>query len=177
MNPDSNVNTWHVSRVAAFWDRPNLTHEKCLSSILAGDSNSNKMLLQSLLFMSDTHFIELVGLPVFIEYYPQWREFLINDSQRAIIKKCTLDARWSQEVCGTVYMKHPTKDWFTLTKKQKETFACISNFGYESIYQVAKRMNRNYRRVYDDVKRLNELQLIQSRHKIVNGKRTIIVGL
>ena len=38
-------------------------------------------------------------------------------------------------------------------------------------------MNRNYRRVYDDVRRLNELQLIQSRHKIVNGKRTIIVGL
>lgn len=74
-------------------------------------------------------------------------------------------------------MKHPTKDWFTLTKKQKETFACISKFGYESIYQVAKQMNRNYRRVYDDVKRLIELQLIQSRHQIVNGKRTIIVGL
>jgi predicted transcriptional regulator len=54
---------------------------------------------------------------------------------------------------------------------------CISNFGYESIYQVAKRMERNYRRVHDDVKRLIELKLIEAREKVVNGKRTIIVGI
>jgi hypothetical protein len=177
MNPRSDMNIWHISRVAAFWDRPHLTHDKWLKSILIRDAKGDKMLLQSLIHMSDSYFIELVGLPVFIAHYPQWRELLIDDMQRAIMKKCTLDARWSQEVCGTVYVKHPTTEWFNLTKKQKETFMCISNFGYESIYQVAKRMQRNYRRVHDDVKRLIELKLIQAREKTVNGKRTIIVGL
>jgi len=38
-------------------------------------------------------------------------------------------------------------------------------------------MDRNYRRVHDDVKRLIELKLIEAREKVVNGKRTIIVGI
>jgi len=177
MNQHSNFNAWEISRVAAFWDRPGLTYEKWLESILKRDSKGDKMLLQSLLHMSNKNFIDLVGLQLFIDYYPDWRDLITDDNQRSIIKKCTLDSLWSQNVCGTAFMKHPTKEWFNLTKKQKETFFCISNFGYESIYKVAKRMARNYKRVHDDVKRLIALELIQSREKIINGKRTIIVGL
>lgn len=177
MNQPSNFNAWEISRVAAFWDRPGLTYEKWLKSILIGDAKGDKMLLQSLLHMSNKNFIELVGLQLFIDHYPDWREHIDDDSQRSIIKKCTLDSIWSQQVCGTAYMKHPTKEWFTLTKKQKETFYCIADFGYESIYKVAKRMTRNYKRTRDDVKQLINLGLIQSRERVINGKRTIIVGL
>jgi hypothetical protein len=177
MNQPSQVNTWEISRIAAFWDRPGLTYEKWLESILKRDSKGDKMLLQSMLHISNTNFIQLVGLEVFIEQYPDWRNLIDNDTQRSIIKKCTLDSLWSQHVCDTVFMRNPTKEWFNLTKKQKETFFCISNFGYESIYKVAKRMTRNYRRVHDDVNRLIEIGVIQSREKIVNGKRSIIVGL
>ena len=74
-------------------------------------------------------------------------------------------------------MKNPTHEWFGLTKKQKETFYCISEAGYESIYQIAKRMNRNYRRIFDDVKKLINLGIIQSRVKVVNGRTLTIVGL
>jgi len=121
--------------------------------------------------------VHLVGLQVFIDHYPEWRELIPDDSRDAVIKKSTLDSLWSQHVCGTAFVKHPTSAWFTLTKKQKATFYCISEAGYESIYRIAKLMNRNYKRVHDDVKRLIELQLIQAREKIINGKRTIIVGL
>ena len=77
----------------------------------------------------------------------------------------------------SIYMKNPTHEWFKLTKKQKETFYCISELGYESIYRVAKEMNRNYRRVLDDVRKLVDLGIIQQRVKTVNGRRTMIVGV
>lgn len=135
------------------------------------------MLLQSLLHMSNTNFIGLVGSQLFIDCYPDWRDLMTDDGQRSVIKKCTLDSLWSQRVCGTAYMKHPTREWFSLTKKQKETFFCISDSGYESIYKVAKRMARHYMRVHGDVRRLIEPGLIQAREKTINGRRTIIVGL
>ena len=51
--------------------------------------------------------------------------------------------------------------------KQSMLYMNTSDFvdlvGYESIYQVAKRMKRNYRRVYDDVKHLISIGVIKSR--------------
>ena len=87
MNPPLNSKAWQLSWVAAFWDRPGLTYEKWHECILIDDAKGKKMLLQSLLHMGNRHFIELVGLQVFIEHYPEWRELFPNDSRDAIIKK------------------------------------------------------------------------------------------
>ncbi len=168
---------WLEARVIAFWDRPKLTFENWQKATLIRDARGDNMLKQSILTMDCSSFVELIGPLVFVAHYPDWRQLLTDENPRTRTKKCILDGLWSWRVCGTVYMKNPTHGWFTLTKKQKQTFYCISEFGYESIYQVAKRMKRNYRRVYDDVKKLLELGIIQSREKIINGRKNFIVGL
>jgi len=61
MNQPLHSRAWELSWVAAFWDRPGLTYEKWYESILKGDSKGNKMLLQSLLYMGNQHFIELMS--------------------------------------------------------------------------------------------------------------------
>jgi len=177
MSQVSDHKLWREARVSAFWDRPNLTHEKWRVAILKGDARGIVMLKQSMLYMKGNSFLELIGLQVFIDHYPDWRGFLVDNDSRTWTKKSILDALWSWRVCGTIYMKNPTHEWFGLSKKQKETFYCISGDGYESIYQVAKRMNRNYRRTFDDVKKLIDLGIIQSRVKTVNGRKTVVVGL
>jgi hypothetical protein len=177
MEPALNPDLWLDARVIAFWDRPKLTYENWLAAVLNSDSRADTLLKQSMLHMKCSSFVELIGSQAFIDHYPEWRNLLTDDNPRTWTKKCLLDALWSWRVCGTAYMKNPTQAWFSLTKKQKETFYCISEFGYGSIYQVAKRMDRNYRRVFDDVKKLIDLGIIQSRDKIINGRKTVIVGL
>lgn len=172
-----NHSLWDRARVSAFWDRPNLTYEKWLTAILKGDTRSNTLLKQSMLHMKGPIFIELISLPIFIEHYPDWRKLLTDNEPITWTRQGILDGLWSWHVCGTIYMKNPTHEWFKLTKKQKATFYCISELGYESIYRVAKEMNRNYRRVLDDVRKLVDLGIIQQRVKTVNGRRTMIVGV
>jgi DNA-binding CsgD family transcriptional regulator len=166
---------WEKARIAAFWDRPGLTREKWAATVLADNAKGDAMLKQSMLYMNDGIFVLLVGMPVFVEFYPAWRKMLDDENPRTWLKRGLLDSRWSLEVCGTVYMKNPTSEWFGLTKKQKETFRCISEHGCESVYQIAKRMGRNYRRVLDDVRRLSGIGVVQTREKAVNGRRCIIV--
>jgi hypothetical protein len=177
MEQQSDTIIWPEARVAAFWDRPKLTYDKWLIAIFKGDARSEIMLKQSMLFMEVRHFVALIGVQRFIDHYPDWRKLLIDNDPRTWTRRGVMDSLWSWQVCGTIYMKNPTHEWFQLTKKQKATFYCISEFGYESIYRVAKRMNRNYRRVLDDVKRLIALGVIQYRVKTVKGRRSMIVGL
>ena len=177
MKPILNDDVWNEARVSAFWDRPKLSYEKWLSAVLLGNSRSDIMLKQSMLHMKGKSFVALIGLQAFIDHYRDWRLLLTDENPRTWTKKSILVSFWSWHTCGTIYMKNPTHEWFGLTKKQKETFYCISEASYESIYQIAKRMNRNYRRTFDDVKKLISLGIIQSRVKTVKGRTLTIVGL
>ena len=166
---------WEKARIAAFWDRPGLTREKWAAAILAGNARGDAMLKQSMLHMHDGDFVLLAGMPAFIERYPAWRKMLDGDDPRTWLKRGLLDSRWSLEVCGTLYMKNPTGEWFGLTDGQKETFRCISEHGPTSVHRIAERMGRDHECVSGDVSRLSEIGAVQTREKTVNGLRCVIV--
>jgi len=62
-----------------------------------------------------------------------------------------------------------------LTKKKRELLKEIENFEAVSIYQLAKRTGRNYRRVHDHVQEFAEAGLVQVRIEMCNGRRSSIV--
>ena len=121
MEQQSDTSIWPEARVAAFWDRPKLTYDKWLIAIFKGDARSEIMLKQSMLFMEVRHFVALIGVQRFIDHYPDWRKLLIDNDPRTWTRRGIMDSLWSWQVCGTIYMKNPTHEWFQLTKKQKAT--------------------------------------------------------
>ncbi|MDT8377160.1 MAG: hypothetical protein RQ867_10560 [Mariprofundaceae bacterium] len=62
-----------------------------------------------------------------------------------------------------------------MTKKKRELLAEIESSEAVSIYQLARRTGRNYRRVHDHVQEFIEAGLVQVRSEVCNGRRALIV--
>ena len=76
---------------------------------------------------------------------------------------------------GDNNMSYMTKSAKKPTKKKHELLAEIERSEAVSIYQLAKRIGRNYRRVHDHVQELAEAGLVQIRSEICNGRKASIV--
>jgi len=62
-----------------------------------------------------------------------------------------------------------------LTRKQLELLSLVLRNEPQSIYQLAKKASRPYRRVYDHVQRLVELGFVQLQEKQINNRRSLMV--
>ena len=62
-----------------------------------------------------------------------------------------------------------------MTRKKRELLAEIERSESLSIYQLAKRTGRNYRRVYDHVQEFAAAGLVQTREEIHNGRKISMV--
>jgi len=166
---------WSKAKVAAFWDRPKMTYTDWINAIQSDGVKSSRTLKQSMLYMNAKSFACLVGIDNFAHHYPQWRSLIEEEGDRARIKRILLDSQWASQVCGVAIVRKPSTDWFTLTQKQKDTFYCITKHNFSSIYAIAKILNRNYRRVFDDVKKLTKSGLIQSCETTRNNRKTTLL--
>ena len=63
------------------------------------------------------------------------------------------------------------------TKKRYTLKTIAESEGNESIYAIAKRMGRNYRRVFDDIKDFESKNLIELIEKKRKGRRYLIARL
>lgn len=148
---ETEPSVWPRAKISAFWDRGRLTYEKWLRVVNERDART---ISQSVGYMRPADFIELVGGDdAFAKMWPECRDMVQErEYQRVSDKMNILDALWSMIVVGDVGAP-VAKTILEYPRKKKSTFkAVLDGYGRKSIYEIAKKMNRNYRRVFDDIK-------------------------
>lgn len=135
---------WERAKRMAFWDQSNLAYPKWHASF---ESEKPAVVRQSINYMRPADLIELIGKKQFINAWPTLRNLdRINANKKAI-----LDAAWSLFVVGDV--SFPVTAAVTrFHPKKMETLRTIAKLSENtSIYQIAKMVCRDYRRVHDDI--------------------------
>lgn len=135
---------WERAKRMAFWDQGNLAFPKWRNSFA---SEKPTVIRQSVNYMRSADLIELVGKKEFIKAWPKVRDLDgLNTSKKSI-----LDAAWSLYVAGDVSFPVVAAATRFHPKKMETLRAIVMLNERASIYQVAKRVGRDYRRVHDDV--------------------------
>jgi hypothetical protein len=142
--PELTDDVWLRAKRMAFWDQGLLSQAQWHLRLKQLHINT---LVQSVDRMRACDFIALLSQPVFLKRWPQWRRLGTFNANKRII----LDAVWARDVigdssgpvCEAVLKFHP--------KRQATLRLLASHTDISSIYDLAKRTGRNYRRVHDDV--------------------------
>jgi hypothetical protein len=142
--PEQIDNVWARAKRMAFWDQGLLTQAQWTLRIKQLHANT---LLQSIDRMRACDFIVLVSKTVFLKRWPQWRTLATYAPNKRII----LDAVWARDVMGDVSAPVCEAALRFHPKRQATLRLLAGNTDITSIYDLAKRAGRNYRRVHDDV--------------------------
>ena len=133
------------------------------------------ILNQSVSVFSGGEFVRLIGDQQFVDTWQSIREDI--DTQRTSTRqgKVILDGLWSMMVTGFAFSQHAFKIQKPMSRQLKATYVDICSRSTKNIYQVARDMNRPYSRVYADVKRLQEIGLINAYSTFQAGKRVTLL--
>lgn len=169
---------WTKIRNHAFWDQGLLTFEQWHERVMNGNS---VILCRTVERMLPGVFIGLVGDDVFVRKWLEWRTIVRpvfeKDEFSQIGKRASdfLDALWGFRVMGDLQFV-PRADVLDLTKKQKDLLKSVMDAMIPiSIYDLAKKANRNYRRVHEQVRLLESKGLTVSEMIRKNGRMTCMV--
>lgn len=136
---------WERAKRMAYWDQGKITYPQWIASVKKDDQRA---IQQGVSYMRAADFINLVGRKMFEKHWPEWRKLQpSSNSSKATI----LDAAWSLYVAGDVSFPVNAQVTKFHSKKIATLRAVICSDGTDSIYQIAKKLDRNYRRVYDDI--------------------------
>jgi len=161
---------WPRAKKMAFWDQGQLEFKNWRADF---KSNKANVIVSSVNFMRASDLIDLIDQTNFIKIWPSLREIKPLNP----IKRTILDGAWSSMVVGdpTIKVNSSIK---TFHAKKRQTLKTIAESeGNESIYAIAKRMGRNYRRVFDDVKDFEKKNLIKLTENKKQGKRYLAAHL
>jgi len=162
---------WQKNRTRAFWDRPNLSYDKWLHVMRTHSSPRHKnMATLSFRHMNPRDLTVLLGEPAFVRV---WAE--IHDLE-PFPRQVLLDHEWGRIVTGTDrfgFNPHVLK----LRKSHKALFDLVLCHEPMSIYRLASLLQRDYRRVFDGVKKLASLGLFSLVETQVNRRKTNLVSV
>jgi len=162
---------WHTNRVRAFWDRPKLSFEKWLYTMRTPSSPRHaNMAVLSFQFMKPSDLLALLGKDAFVSI---WAE--IRDTQ-AFPRKVLLDYVWGSIVTGSGWFGF-NANAIKLQKTHRDLLLYMLHHEPMSIYQLAKAVGRDYRRVIDGVKKLVDLQIFSIHATQLEGRRTSLVSV
>lgn len=139
----------------AFWDQGKFTYAQWRAAV---KKNDRAVIQQSVNYMRAADFINLAGQQMFIKSWPAWRAMDVSLSSS---KAPILDAAWSYFVAGDVSFPVDARLNRFHPKKLSTLRALIRSEGTDSIYQLAKRIGRNYRRVHDDIQDFADAGLVK----------------
>lgn len=158
--------TWSHAKRMAFWDQGKFTFTQWRAAIKRNDVS---VIRQSVNYMRAADFIGLAGEKLFIKSWPSWRALGISD-----IKLHILDAAWSRALVGDVSFPVDARVTRFHAKKLSTLRAIVRSDGTDSIYQLSKKVGRNYRRVHDDVIDFAEAGLVKLEKEIRRGRAASI---
>jgi len=162
---------WAENKVRAFWDRPKLTVETWLDVMRAASSpRHSNMAALSFHYMKPRDLVVLLGEDVFVRI---WTE--IRDTQD-YPRKVLLDYEWGRIVTGSGRFGF-NASVLKLRKTHRDLLLCMVNHEPMSMYQLAKAVGRDYRRVIDGVKKLVSLHVFSIIETQIDGRRTSLVSV
>jgi len=162
---------WEENRVRAFWDRPKLSFETWLYAMRTPSSpRHGNMARLSFQYMKAKDLVVLLGADVFVNI---WAE--IRDSQN-FPRKVLLDYEWGSIMTGSGSFGF-NASVIKLRKTHRDLLLCMLNHEPMSIYQLAKAVGRDYRRVLDGVKKLMSLHVFSIIQTQVEGRKISLVSV
>ena len=162
---------WEENRIRAFWDRPKLTFEKWLFAMRTPSSPRHaSMAALSFQYMKPSDLVAMLGEDVFVS---TWAE--IRDTQD-FPRKVLLDYEWGSIVTGSGRFGF-NANVLKLRKTHRELLLSMVNHEPMSIYQLAKVVGRDYRRVIDGVKKLVSLHVLALNETQIDGRKASLVSV
>ena len=161
---------WPRAKKMAFWDQGHLEFKNWHADFKNKKSN---VIEASVNFMRASDLIGLIGQKDFIETWPS----ISQHKQLNPIKRTILDAAWGVNTIGDPTVKIDLRLSRFHAKKCHTLKIIAESEGDESIYEIAKRMGRNYRRVFDDIKDFESKNLIRLIEKKRKGRRYLTARL
>lgn len=158
-------NAWNRAKRMAFWDQGKFTYAQWCAAVKKGDL---AVIRQSVNYMRAADFMDLSGKKLFIKSWPTWRA--TGSSLLSITKLHILDAAWGYMVAGDVSFPVDVRVTKFHPKKLSTLRALVRSEGTDSIYQLAKKTGRNYRRVHDDVRDFVKIGLVKLNEEIRSGR-------
>ena len=136
--------SWERAKRMAFWDQGRMDFAQWLSSFKSGKPN---VVRQSINYMRVADLIALMGKQYFIKSWPTLRD----EPELNKDKKTILDGAWGLYVVGDGSFPVSAKVTRFHPKKLGTLRILAKSDGQDSIYQIAKKTGRDYRRVHDDI--------------------------
>ena len=162
---------WKENRVRAFWDRPKLTFETWLYAMRTpSNPRHSNMAILSFQHMKPRDLVVLLGDDIFVKV---WAE--IWDTQD-FPRKVLLDYEWGNIVTGSGRFGF-NASVIKLRKTHRDLLLYMVKHEPMSIYQLAKAVGRDYRRVIDGVKKLVSLHIFSINNTQVEGRKTSLVSV
>lgn len=128
----------------AFWDQGGMEFASWLPAFKSGKAS---VVRQSVNYMRAADLIALIGKRQFIKAWPLLRDEPGFDEN----KKAILDAAWGLYAVGDATFPVSAAVTRFHPKKLGTLRVLAKASGQDSIYQIAQKTGRNYRRVYDDI--------------------------
>ena len=156
------VESWDVVSKKVYWDR-DVPLEKWQEGIFLGHRS---YLPDAVLGMALAEFVRFYGARRFIQDWPALRTHLPD---QVVAKAGTYDLAWSRLVGGGWNLK-PFPEFNTMPERRRQFLLAASKTPGQSIYELAKNLNMQYRRAHEHaVKLIGEQKL--RRVDIVEGGR------
>jgi hypothetical protein len=135
-----------------------------------------KVLNRSVAFFSSHQLIALLGEKVFIETWRAIRDDVDRKENTTRQAQVILDGVWRFLVTGFAFGGRAFHIQKPLSRQLKATYEEIANSTNKNIYQVARDMNRPYSRVFVDIHRLRDLNLVKTSLSVRAGKKVTLLN-
>ena len=136
-----------------------------------------KILSQSITFFTSSQFIKMLWEKEFIDSWKIIRDDVDLEHDMTRQSQIILDGVWAMLVTGFAFSRQVFHIKKPLSRQVKATYVDISSRRNKNIYQVARDMGRPYNRVFADIQKLQQLNLIKATPVIQKGKRVTLLNL
>jgi hypothetical protein len=135
-----------------------------------------KLLNQTVSIIDAADFVRLIGDRQFLKSWQSIRLDVDSEHTSSRQGKIILDGLWAMMMTGFAFSGYAYVLDKPMSKQLKATYVDICSRSSKNIYQVARDMNRPYSRVYADVKRLQEIGLVNALSSVQAGKRVTLLS-
>ncbi len=154
---------------SAFWSG-RFTYRKWRGILRRGPQAHRRVFVQAFLHLPMEWLLDEIGTEKFISIWPEVRKGFSRDSALAKTVCDAWDALWGVKAAGD--SQYPIRPGIVqLARKRREVLkAIVSNPGI-SIYGLAKMTDRNYSRVFKDVRLLVEMDEVELRDDLRSRRK------
>jgi len=165
---------WNTISRTCFQDRV-MPYAYWVRAINDSDHHEHKKVLnQSVSMLTGSDFVRLLGERKFADIWKGIRDDVDCNRTAGRQGKVILDGLWSWVMTGFAFGNQNINIDKPMSRQLKLTYLDICQYSARNIYQVARDINRPYNRVYDDVKRLQEIGLIKALPSIQAGRKVTL---